>query len=204
MVSRRALLEQERREAAARTRDRLALGEVLEGTVSRLAPFGAFVDIGGIEGLVHVSQIAHERIAEPGEALRVGQTVRVQVIELQNLGEGRRERVGLSMKALAADPWPETVGSLEVGQEVPGKVLRLVDFGAFVELVPGVEGLIHVSELAGGRVRHPSDVLAEGQQITARVLAVEPERRRISLSLKDVLEPPEHPEDEEGGEQGHS
>ena len=149
-------------------------------------PFGAFVDIGGVEGLVHISQISHQRVANPADVLREGQTVKVKVLEIQNLGGGRNERVSLSIKALASDPWPTTAASLVPGTDVNGKVTRLVDFGVFVELKPGIEGLIHISELANRRIVHPREVVNEDDEIAVRVLDVDVSRRRISLSLKQA------------------
>ncbi len=184
VVSRRALLMAEREEQASSIRDNLALGDVMEGEVTRLVPFGAFVDIGGIEGLVHISQISHQRVGDPSEVLEEGQKVQVKVLEIQNLGMDRSERISLSMKALAGDPWPEAAASMEPGSDVEGKVTRLVDFGVFVELKPGVEGLIHISELANRRVIHPREVLNESDIISVRVLDVDLSRRRISLSRR--------------------
>lgn len=182
VVSRRALLQTERDEAASATREALAPGAVFEGRVTRLMPYGAFVDIGGVEGLVHISQISHQRIADPSEVLQEGQDVKVEVVEIQNQGEGRRERISLSMKTLAADPWPTEAGSIEVGSDVEGTVTRLVDFGAFVQLKSGIEGLIHISELSERRLLHPREVVSEGDVINVRVLEVDVSRRRISLS----------------------
>jgi len=184
VVSRRILLQEEREGIAAETRQNLGLGDVIEGKVTRLAPFGAFVDIGGLEGLVHISQISHRRVQDTASVLRVGQEIKVKVLEIQNLGEGRRERISLSMKALTDDPWPESAQELQVGSEVTGTVTRLTDFGAFVELKPGVEGLVHISELANRRILHPRDVVQEGQELPVRILDVDLNRRRISLSLK--------------------
>ncbi len=186
VVSRRALLQADRESQANATRESLALGDNLEGVVTRLVPFGAFVDIGGIEGLVHISQISHQRVGDPSDVLKEGQPVTVKVLEIQNLGMGRSERISLSIKALASDPWPETAGVMEPGKDVIGRVTRLVDFGVFVELLPGVEGLIHISELANRRVIHPREVLNEDEEVTVRVLDVDLDRRRISLSRKQA------------------
>jgi small subunit ribosomal protein S1 len=188
VVSRRALLQARRDTAAEETRETLKLGDVCEGTVTRLVPFGAFVDIGGVEGLVHISQISHQRISHPSDLLREGQEVKVKVLEIQNLGGGRSERISLSMKALASDPWPESAGALSPGSDVEGKVTRLVDFGVFVELQPGIEGLIHVSELANRRIIHPREVLNEDETITVRVLDIDLSRRRISLSRRQAAD----------------
>lgn len=186
VVSRRAFLQEHRDTEATRTREALSLGDVRDGTVTRLVPFGAFIDIGGIEGLVHISQISHQRVANPADVLSEGQTVQVKVLEIQNLGGGRNERISLSIKALASDPWPTTAGSLTPGTEVVGRVTRLVDFGVFVELQPGIEGLIHISELANRRIVHPREVVNEDEEITVRVLDVDLSRRRISLSRKQA------------------
>jgi small subunit ribosomal protein S1 len=188
VVSRRALLQAKRESAAAETRATLQLGDVREGTVTRLVPFGAFVDIGGVEGLVHISQISHQRVGHPGDVIREGQDVRVKVLEIQNLGQGRSERISLSMKALASDPWPETAASLVPGTDVTGRVTRLVDFGVFIELQPGIEGLIHISELANRRIIHPREVLNEDEQIQVRILDVDLDRRRISLSRRQAAD----------------
>lgn len=186
VVSRRALLQADRDEQGDQTRQHLELGAELEGVVTRLVPFGAFVDIGGVEGLVHISQISFQRVSDPSDVLKEGQKVRVKVMEIQNLGQGRSERISLSIKALAADPWPETAGSLTPGTDVQGRVTRLVDFGVFVELLPGIEGLIHISELANRRIIHPREVLNEEEIITVRVLDVDISRRRISLSRRQA------------------
>jgi small subunit ribosomal protein S1 len=186
VVSRRALLQADRETQAQSTRETLKLGDDLEGVVTRLVPFGAFVDIGGIEGLVHISQISHQRVGDPSDVLSVGQSVRVKVLEIQNLDMGRSERISLSIKVLATDPWPETAKSMVPGQDVSGRVTRLVDFGVFVELRPGVEGLIHISELANRRVIHPREMLNEGEEISVRILDVDLDRRRISLSRKQA------------------
>lgn len=186
VVSRRALLQANREEQASETRANLELGAALEGTVTRLVPFGAFVDIGGVEGLVHISQISFQRVGDPSDVLKEGQTVKVKVMEIQNLGQGRSERISLSIKALASDPWPSSAGDLTPGTDVDGKVTRLVDFGVFVELLPGIEGLIHISELANRRIIHPREVLNEDETISVRILDVDLDRRRISLSRRQA------------------
>ncbi len=184
VVSRRALLQADRESQAEETRADLNLGDALEGVVTRLVPFGAFVDIGGIEGLVHISQISHHRVGDPADVLQEGQNVQVKVLEIQNLGQGRSERISLSIKALASDPWPDAAANMAPDTDVTGKVTRLVDFGVFVELQPGVEGLIHISELANRRIEHPRELLNEGDEIPVRVLDIDLSRRRISLSHK--------------------
>ncbi|HOX25145.1 MAG TPA: S1 RNA-binding domain-containing protein [Candidatus Krumholzibacteria bacterium] len=186
VLSRRALLQREREEKAASIRQSLAVGAIFTGQVTRLMPYGAFVDIGGVEGLVHISQICHQRISDPAEILREGQEVRVEVVEIQHPGENRRERVSLSMKSLATDPWPAEAAAIPVGQDTQGTITRLVDFGAFVLLKQGIEGLVHISELADRRLVHPREVVKEGDEITVRVLEIDPHRRRISLSRRQA------------------
>ncbi|MEZ4387569.1 MAG: S1 RNA-binding domain-containing protein [Candidatus Krumholzibacteriia bacterium] len=186
VLSRRALLQTEREEAASSTRAALERGAVFTGHVTRLMPYGAFVDLGGVEGLVHISQISHQRINDPSDVLTEGQEVKVEVVEIQNPGEGRRERISLSMKTLASDPWQGEAQAISVGSDVEGKITRLVDFGAFVELKPGLEGLIHISELSERRLLHPREVVSEGDTITVRVMDVDNQRRRISLSRRQA------------------
>ncbi len=186
VLSRRALLDADRQAQGSETRASLNLGDTRDGVITRLVPFGAFVDIGGVEGLVHISQISHQRVGNPADVLQEGQNIQVKVMEIQNLGQGRSERISLSIKALAEDPWPASAGSLTPGTDVQGKVTRLVDFGVFVELLPGIEGLIHISELANRRIIHPREVLNEGEDITVRIVDVDLSRRRISLSRRQA------------------
>jgi len=185
VVSRRALLEEERRVLAEQTRDRLEVGAVLEGRVSTLKDFGAFVDLGGIEGLVHVSELAHGRVRHPSEVLSIGQPVTVSVLRIEPAkGPKQSERIALSIRALARDPWQDAAERFPVGAQVGGRVTRTEPFGAFVELEPGLEGLVHISELdAGRRVNHPDEVVKAGERVAARVLGVDPGKRRIALSL---------------------
>ncbi len=196
VVSRRALLDEERRREAAETRARLQVGDELEGTVVRLQPFGAFVDIGGLDGLVHVSELRHGRVSDPAQVVKVGEKIRVKVIGIENLGSEKGERVSLSARALEGDPWQRVSGELAVGATVQGKVLRLMNYGAFIEILPGVEGLLHISEMADKRLRHPREAVSEGSTVEVRVLELDPERRRLSLSMRPPGSPP-HPEDSE-------
>jgi predicted RNA-binding protein with RPS1 domain len=189
VLSRKALLKGERARQAEDVRTALAPGQEFEGAVTRLLPFGAFVDIGGIQGLVHVSEISHKRVGDPSEALTVGQRVKVRVLKLEHLGEGKKERISLSIKAAEADPWSTIEARLHEGDLVKGPVLRVMDFGAFVEIFPGVDGLVHVSQLARRRVIHPRDVVAVGQEVEARVTRIDPAAKRISLSMA-ALEAP--------------
>jgi small subunit ribosomal protein S1 len=183
VVSRRVLLEEEAQARAEKTRATLQAGAVLRGTVTSLRDYGAFVDLGGIEGMLHVSEIGFSRVAHPREALAVGQTIEVQVLKIEKTGDPRRpEKVALSLKSLAQDPWEEAAARLAEGASARGVVTRVEPFGAFVEVAPGVEGLVHVSELSGGRpVKHAREVVKVGQTLDVTVLAVDRDRRRLSL-----------------------
>ncbi len=189
IVSRRAFLSREQAEQAKAKLAQLTPGQELEGTVSRIEPFGAFVDLGGLEGLVHVSELSHARVAHARDVVAVGDHVRVRVLRVEAADE-RRPRVALSIRALAPDPWAEAAGKFSAGMRVPGVVVRLADFGAFVNLAPGVDGLVHVSQVSDQRVAHVRDVLSPGQAVEVVVLTVEPERKRISLSMREAIENP--------------
>src|SRR5690242_17684409 len=188
VLSRKALLKNERAAKADELRHDLTPGQVVEGTVTRLLPFGAFVDIGGVQGLVHVSEISHKRVGDPSEALTAGQKVQVKVLKLEHLGEGKKERISLSMKAAEPDPWSDIDARVKEGDVIKGAVLRVMDFGAFVEILPGIDGLVHVSQLARRRVAHPRDVVTVGQEVEAKVTRVDKDAKRISLSMA-ALEP---------------
>jgi small subunit ribosomal protein S1 len=178
VLSRRALIEEENKKLAAETRKRLQPGAVLRGKVVGFKPFGAFVDLGGIEGMLHVSELGHARVEKPEDLLSLGQELDVAVLKIEG------DRIALSLKALAADPWRDAVGPLAEGARIKGKITRLQPFGAFVELAPGVEGLVHISELgAGRRINHPKEIVAVGQDVEAVVLAIDHEKRRLSLSM---------------------
>jgi len=182
VLSRRKVLERERDEARLETVGRISVGQVVKGKVTRVEDFGAFVDIGGgVEGLVHVSNLSHARVEKAGTVLQAGQEVEAQVLKIEDGGK----RIGLGLKQLQRDPWADVASRFAVDSIVTGKVTRLQEFGAFVELEPGVEGLVHVSQLAKDRVRRPQDVVKPGQQIQVRIVAVEPGRSRISLSRLD-------------------
>ncbi len=187
VLSRRALLEAEQAKVVNEVRDRIAPGAELEGTVKKLESFGAFVDLGGgVEGLVHVSEISHKRVERPEDVLQVGQRVRVVVLRTRNLGSRRNERISLSMRALERDPWDEIRERYPEGTVVAGKIESLESFGAFVEIAPGVRGLLHVSEIADRRLAHPREELAIGQEVRVVVLEVDARRRRLRLSMKQV------------------
>ncbi len=182
VVSRRDLLEQEAREKAEELKKHLRPGIDLDGTVTRLARFGAFVDIGGIEGLVPLREMSHAHIESPSDLVAPGQTVRVRVLSV-DLDDRGRDRIALSMKSLTAAPWESALPFSE-GQELQGKVLRIEAFGAFVELAPGLEGLLHISEISNERISHPSRVLSLKQLVQVRIVEIDRARRRIALSMK--------------------
>jgi len=193
VLSRRALLEEEAQAKAAELRGRLQVGAVLKGRVTSLTTYGAFIDLGGLEGLLHVSEIGYSRLADPKEALAVGQEVEVQVIKIEKgKDEKRPERISLSRRALERDPWRDAADRFPEGAILQGRVMRLESFGAFVEVAPGLEGLVHVSELgAGRRLNHPREAVQIGQDVKVRVLNVDPVKRRISLSMALATTPAE-------------
>jgi small subunit ribosomal protein S1 len=193
LVSRRALLEKERAEGREKLWASLEEGQVLEGTVRSIKPFGAFVDLGGADGLLPIGEMSWTRIKEASDVVKEGQKVRVAVIRLDR--EARKITLGL--RQLTTSPWDEAPLNYPPGSIVKGKVTRIADFGAFVEITPGVEGLVHVSELGPTRVRKVGDVVKEGDEINVKVLNIDSAARRMSLSLKAALKAPE-PEEEEG------
>ena len=188
IVSRRALLEEEAAVNAEALRARLAVGKVLGGTVSSLKDYGAFVDLGGLEGMLHISEIGHTRVSHPSDVLSVGQRIEVQVIKIEKTGDPKRpEKIGLSLKSMEKDPWQDASERFVAGASTVGTVVRIESFGAFVEVAPGVEGLVHISEIAvGRRINHPREVLEVGAQVEVSVLGVEQDQRRMSLSVAAV------------------
>jgi predicted RNA-binding protein with RPS1 domain len=196
VLSRRDLLEQERRERAKSLRDQLKEGDVLDGTVRKIMPFGAFVDIGGVDGLVHVGDLSYDRVGMGEQAIakhiKEGQKVKVKILKIEwNDEDMRKSRIGLGLKQLSADPFQTAVADIKEGAEIGGKVTRLAEFGAFIELAPGVDGLVHVSEIAHRRINHPQDVLKVDEIVQVKVLKIDPGTRRISLSIKAMLPAPE-------------
>jgi len=187
VVSRRALLERDAAEAAETFVSDTQVGDEVEGTITRLAPFGAFAEImPGLDGLVHISQISHGRIGHPEEAVTVGQKVQAKIIGIDHDDKGRL-KISLSMKELAQDPWDTISATFTEGDKVTGKVVRLADFGAFVEIAPGIDGLVHVSEMSyTKRVNKPADFVSEGEQVSVKIKSIDPEARRIGLSMKDA------------------
>jgi small subunit ribosomal protein S1 len=183
VLSRRAILEEDQQKRAAEARSRIQVGSVVRGKVTSLASYGAFVDLGGLEGMLHVSEIGFSRLAHPKEVLSVGQEVEVQVIKIEKgKDEKKPERISLSRRSLEKDPWKDVASRFPEGTEVDGRVMRLESFGAFVEITPGVEGLLHISEIGGGRrLNHSREGLQLGQDVRVRVLNVDTAKRRVSL-----------------------
>jgi len=183
VVSRRALLDDEAAKLAATTWLSIEEGAVLNGTVTNLQPFGAFVDLGGVEGLIHVSQLRHGRVGHPSDVLNIGDRVDVRVVKIQERLDGKRQ-IGLSLKDLATDPWTAAATTFPPGLTIVGRVRRLEPFGAFVEVAPGIEGLIHISKITlDRRLSHARQVLEIDQEIEVTVLSTDPGQRRMSLSL---------------------
>jgi len=182
LLSRRAVLEKEREGEVKERLGKIATGQVVRGKVTRVEPFGAFVDIGGgLEGLVHVSNLSRRRVENAGSIVAVGQEVQAQILEIKDGGK----RIGLSMKALEPDPWDGVASRYASDSVVEGRVTRIADFGAFVELEPGLEGLLHVSAMAKDRVRRPRDLVKDGEKIAVRIVSIDPAQRRLSLSRLD-------------------
>lgn len=185
VLSRRQLLEEEQQSKAAETREKLQVGATLTGRVTSLTTYGAFIDLGGIEGMLHVSEIGHSRTSHPQDVFKVGDEVEVQVIKIEKgKDEKRPERISLSRRSLERDPWNDAASRFPEGTETTGRVMRMESFGAFVELAPGLEGLVHISEMgAGRRLNHSREAVQQGQEVQVRVLGVDTTRRRISLSM---------------------
>ncbi|MGH3062235.1 MAG: 30S ribosomal protein S1, partial [Gaiellaceae bacterium] len=181
---RRAVLEEERREMRQAILDRLSPGDVVEGTISNIVDFGAFVDLEGIDGLIHISELSWSHVNHPSELLEIGQEVRVKVLDIDR----DRQRISLGLKQTQSDPWQQVIDTYEQGDVVEGRVTKVVTFGAFVEVVPGVEGLVHISELATHHVENPREIVQQGETVRAKIIEMDAERRRLSLSLKRVEE----------------
>ena len=187
VVSRRAVLEESRAEQRSEIVQNLEEGQVVEGVVKNITDYGAFVDLGGIDGLLHVTDMAWRRVNHPTEILNIGQTVKVQIIRINQ----ETHRISLGMKQLEADPWSDIGTKFPLGKKITGTVTNITDYGAFVELEPGIEGLIHVSEMSWTKKNvHPGKILSTTQQVDVVVLEVDPQKRRISLGLKQTLENP--------------
>ena len=187
IISHRAIVEELKSKAKNETLTRLAPDTILEGNVVEITDFGVFVSLGGVDGLVHRSELTYGRFNHPRDVVKLGDPVKVQVIDV----DGERDRINLSMKALTQDPWQTAIGGYTIGQRVKGKVTNLTNFGAFVEIEAGLEGLIHVSEMSWTkRIRHPNEILKEGDEVEAIILRIDPKDRRISLGLRQTTSDP--------------
>jgi small subunit ribosomal protein S1 len=164
--------------------DRLSPGDVVEGPISNIVDFGAFVDLEGIDGLIHISELSWSHVNHPSELLEIGQEVRVKVLDIDR----ERQRISLGLKQTQSDPWQQVIDTYQQGDVVEGRVTKVVTFGAFVEVIPGVEGLVHISELATHHVENPREVVQQGETLRAKIIEMDAERRRLSLSLKRVEE----------------
>jgi small subunit ribosomal protein S1 len=182
VLSRRAVLEEERKEVRQQILDRLQPGLVVEGQISNIVDFGAFVDLDGIDGLIHISELSWSHVNHPSELLSIGDTVQVKVLDIDR----DRQRISLGLKQTQEDPWQRIVDTYNVGDELAGKVTKVVTFGAFVEILDGVEGLVHISELATHHVENPREIVAPGDDVRVKILEIDSERRRLSLSVKRV------------------
>jgi small subunit ribosomal protein S1 len=220
VLSRRAVLEEERKEVREQILGRLQPGQVVEGKISNIVDFGAFVDLEGIDGLIHISELSWSHVNHPSEVVSIGDTVRVKVLDIDR----ERQRISLGLKQTQEDPWQRVLNEYKEGDVVDGKVTKIVAFGAFVQILPGVEGLVHISELAQHHVESPAEVVRPGDELKVKILEVDEARRRLSLSVKRVegqelpvrevsddvvieeaeppegIEPPAQPAPEEGAE----
>jgi small subunit ribosomal protein S1 len=194
ILSAKEVLEEEYEANKRRVMESLQPGQIIEGTVQRLTPFGAFVDVGGVDGLVHVSEMAWEHVPHPRDVVSEGQQVKVKVLKV----DPEAGKISLSIKAAQPGPWDLAADKFHVGDIVTGVVKRIVSFGAFVEVAPGVEGLVHISQIAHRHIATPHEVLKEGQEVKAKVLDFNPAEKRISLSIKETEEAPEPPARERG------
>jgi small subunit ribosomal protein S1 len=184
VLSRRAVLEEERKEVREQILGRLEPGQVVEGKISNIVDFGAFVDLDGIDGLIHISELSWSHVNHPSEVVAIGDTVRIKVLDIDR----DRQRISLGLKQTQEDPWQRVISAHRPGDVLEGNVTKVVAFGAFVEILPGVEGLVHISELADHHVESPSEVVEPGTTLNVKILEIDEERRRLSLSIKQVEE----------------
>jgi small subunit ribosomal protein S1 len=181
ILSERAAVEEWRRKQKEKLLDDLNEGDVLTGRVTSLADFGAFVDLGGADGLIHLSELSWLRVSHPRDVLQVGDEVEVYVLNI----DPERQRIGLSLKRLQPEPWSQVLDKYEIGQVVDVTITKLANFGAFAQ-IDEIEGLIHLSELTDANITHPREVVKEGDQVSVKIIRIDPERRRIGLSLKQA------------------
>ncbi|MCL4289374.1 MAG: 30S ribosomal protein S1 [Thermoleophilia bacterium] len=182
VLSRRAVLEDERKEMRQAILDRLSPGDVVEGTISNIVDFGAFVDLEGIDGLIHISELSWSHVNHPSEVLEIGRPVKVKVLDIDR----DRQRISLGLKQTQSDPWQQVIDHYREGDVVQGRVTKVVTFGGFVEILPGVEGLVHISELAQHHVENPREIVQQGEVVQVKLIEMDADRRRLSLSLKRV------------------
>jgi small subunit ribosomal protein S1 len=182
VLSRRAVLEEERKEVREQILGRLEPGQVVEGKISNIVDFGAFVDLDGIDGLIHISELSWSHVNHPTEVVSIGDTVRIKVLDIDR----DRQRISLGLKQTQEDPWQRVINTHRPGDVLEGTVTKVVAFGAFVEILPGVEGLVHISELADHHVENPGEVVEPGSKLNVKILEIDEERRRLSLSIKRV------------------
>ena len=199
VLSRRAVLEDERKEMRQGILDRLNPGDVVDGQISNIVDFGAFVDLDGMDGLIHISELSWSHVNHPSEVLEIGQTVKVKVLDIDR----ERQRISLGLKQTQSDPWQQVLEHYHEEDVVEGRVTKVVTFGAFVEILPGVEGLVHISELAQHHVENPREVVSQGDPVNVLILEIDGDRRRLSLSLKRVEEGAEPLPRADGGESVH-
>ena len=199
VLSRRAVLEDERKEMRQGILDRLNPGDVVDGQISNIVDFGAFVDLDGMDGLIHISELSWSHVNHPSEVLEIGQTVKVKVLDIDR----ERQRISLGLKQTQSDPWQQVLEHYGENDVVEGRVTKVVTFGAFVEILPGVEGLVHISELAQHHVENPREVVSQGDPVNVLILEIDGDRRRLSLSLKRVEEGVEPLPRADGGESVH-
>jgi small subunit ribosomal protein S1 len=188
VLSRRAVLEEERKEVRQQILDKLQPGMIVEGAISNIVDFGAFVDLDGIDGLIHISELSWSHVNHPSEILAIGDVVPVKVLDIDRV----RQRISLGLKQTQEDPWQRVIDTYRVGDELEGKVTKVVTFGAFVEIMEGVEGLVHISELAHHHVENPREIVEPDQDVRVKILEIDSERRRLSLSVKRVQDQLEH------------
>lgn len=186
VFSHKAYLTEERQKKVQETWDSLHVGDIVEGTVMRFTEYGAFVDIGGLDGLLHISEISWGKLKHPQEALKIGEKVQVKILSMNT----EKGKISLGLKQNRPEPWTVIDEKYQIGQVISGKVVQIKDYGAFVELEPGLDGLVHISEIAYKRVTNIADELTVGQEVSAKILEIDKERKRISLSIKETLEPP--------------
>jgi small subunit ribosomal protein S1 len=200
VLSRRAVLEDERKEMRQAILDRLNPGDVVDGTISNIVDFGAFVDLDGMDGLIHISELSWSHVNHPSEVLEIGQNVKVKVLDIDR----ERQRISLGLKQTQSDPWQQVLEHYHEDDVVEGRVTKVVTFGAFVEILPGVEGLVHISELAQHHVENPREVVSQGDPVNVLILEIDGDRRRLSLSLKRVEEGAQPLPRADGGESVHA